>query len=223
MPARQITQPKITDSDTKKMLHMISDGSKHPANLPLDSLQQNNAQKRRRHRVKSRNSRSLTIEMNATQQFRRERRVPRTIQCHFVFFLDFVTWMGEALGKLAISCKEKQALGLCVQAPNVEQPRKFCRQQIENSVADVRISPRGDESGGLMEHDGERRGDPNKFTIHFDVIATAGLRAEVRADFTVDRDPPRRDQFIAITARSDTGCGEKTVETHNRDSQFVKS
>ena len=87
----------------------------------------------------------------------------------------------------------------------------------------MRISPSGDESGGLMEHDGERRGDPNKFAIHFDVIATAGLRPEVRAGFTVDSDSPRRDQFIAIPARSDTGCGEKTVEAHNRDSQFVKS
>jgi hypothetical protein len=74
-----------------------------------------------------------------------------------------------------------------------------------------------------MEHDGERRGDPNKFAFHFDVISTAGLRAEVRTSFTVDSNPPRRDQFIAVPARSDTGCGEKTVEAHNRDSQFVKS
>ena len=76
----------------------------------------------------------------------------------------------------------------------------------------MRISPSGDESGGLMEHDGERWGDPNKFAIHFNVIATAGLRAEVRAGFTVDSDPPRRDQFIAIPARSGTGCGEKTIQ-----------
>jgi len=87
----------------------------------------------------------------------------------------------------------------------------------------VRISPSGDESGRLMEHDGERRGNPNKFAIYFDVIATAGLRAEIRAGFTVDSDPPRRDQFIAIPARSDTSCGEKTVEAHNRDSRSVKS
>ena len=74
-----------------------------------------------------------------------------------------------------------------------------------------------------MEHDGERRRDPNKFAIYFDVIATAGLRAEVRAGFTIDSDPPRQDQFIAIPARSDAGCGEKTVEAHNRDSPSVKS
>jgi hypothetical protein len=128
MSARQITQPKITDSNTPKMLHSVSDRSKHPANLPLDSLQQYNAQKRRRHGVQSCNSGSLTIEANSAQQFRRERGVPRPIQCHFVFLLDFVTWMSEALGKLAVICEEKQALGLCVQAPDVEQSRKFCRQ-----------------------------------------------------------------------------------------------
>lgn len=121
MPARQISQAKITDSNTEKMLHPVSDASKHAANLPLDSLQQYNAQKRRRHGVQSRNSGSLTVEKNSAQQFRRERGVPRPIQCHFVFLLDFVTWMGEALGKLAVICEEKQALGLCVQAPDVEQ------------------------------------------------------------------------------------------------------
>jgi hypothetical protein len=121
MSARQITQPKITDSNTQKMLHSVSDRSKHPANLPLDSLQQYNAQKRRRHGVQSRNSGSLTIEGNSAQQFRRERGIPRPIQCHFVFLLDLVTWMGESLGKLAVICEEKQALGLCIQTPDVEQ------------------------------------------------------------------------------------------------------
>lgn len=193
------------------MFYVISDGSKHPANLPLDSLPQHNAQTRWRHGVKSRNSCSLTVEKDSAQQFRRERGVPRPIQCYLVFLFDFVTWMGEALGKLAVICEEKQAFGLCVQTPDAEQPREFCWQQIENSVADVRIAPSGDESGGLMEHDGERRRDPNKFAIHFDVVAPAGLRAEVSAGFTVNSDPARRDQSIAAPARSHAGRGEKTI------------
>ena len=119
--------------------------------------------------------------------------------------------MSEALGKLAVICEQEQAFGLCVQTPDAEQPREFCWQQIENSVADVRISASGDESSGLMEHNGERRGDPNKFAIHFDVVAPVGLCAEVNADFTVDNDPARRDQFIAVPARPETGRGEKTI------------
>jgi hypothetical protein len=74
-----------------------------------------------------------------------------------------------------------------------------------------------------MEHDGEQRGDPDKFAIDFDVVAPSGLRAEVSAGFTVDSDPALRDQFIAVPARSDTGRGEKTIQAHNRDSKYVKS
>ena len=69
-----------------------------------------------------------------------------------------------------------------------------------------------------MQHDGERRGDMNKFAIHLDVVACVGLCTEVGAGFTVDSDLSRRDQFITVPARSNTGRGEKTVKAHNRDS-----
>jgi hypothetical protein len=100
---------------------------------------------------------------------------------------------------------------LCVQAPNVEQPREFCRQQIKNSITHVPISPGGNESGGLVQHDGQWRRDVNKFAIHLDVVAPAGLRTEVSAGFTVDSDPARRDQFIAMPTRSDTRSGEEAI------------
>jgi hypothetical protein len=62
-----------------------------------------------------------------------------------------------------------------------------------------------------MQHDGERRGDMNKFAIHLDVVAHVGLRAEVSARFTVDSDQSRRDQFIAVPARSNARRGEETI------------
>jgi hypothetical protein len=62
-----------------------------------------------------------------------------------------------------------------------------------------------------MEHDGERRDDPNKFALHFDVVAAAGLRAEISAGFAVDCDAAGRDQFVAVPARSDTRGGEKAI------------
>jgi len=37
------------------------------------------------------------------------------------------------------------------------------------------------------------------------------LRAEVSAGFTVDRDPARLDQFIAMPTRSDTRSGEEAI------------
>jgi hypothetical protein len=119
--------------------------------------------------------------------------------------------MRQVLREISIICEKKQTFRLCVQAANVEQPRKFCRQQIKNSVTHVWVFSGRNESSGLVQHDGERRRDMNKFAIHFDVIAPAWLRAEVNAGFTVDGDPARRDQFIAMPTRSDTRSGKETI------------
>jgi hypothetical protein len=62
-----------------------------------------------------------------------------------------------------------------------------------------------------VQHDSERRRDVNKFAIHLDVVACVGLRAEVGADLTVDSDPARGDQFIAMPTRSDTRSGEEAI------------
>jgi hypothetical protein len=37
------------------------------------------------------------------------------------------------------------------------------------------------------------------------------LRTEVSASFTIDSDLARRDQFVTVPARSDTGRSEETV------------
>jgi hypothetical protein len=65
-----------------------------------------------------------------------------------------------------------------------------------------------------VQHNGQWRRDVNKFAIHLDVVAPAGLRAEVSAGFTVDSDPARRDQFIAMPTRSDTSSGEEAIQAH---------
>jgi hypothetical protein len=72
MLARQIGEPKISDSNTHKMFDAVPNGFKHSANLPIYSLSQHNAQTRRRDGVKSRDFGSLAIEKNSAQQFRRE-------------------------------------------------------------------------------------------------------------------------------------------------------
>jgi hypothetical protein len=218
MTAREIAKPQITDSNSDKMFHAITNGFKHTANLTIDPLPQDDAQAEGRHGVESRNLCSLTVEKDSAQQFRRERGVPRPIHRHFIFLLDFVTWMGEPLCKLAFICEEKQAFGLCVQPPNVEQPREFSRQQIKNSVAHVWISPGRNESGRLVQHDGERWSDVNKFAINLNVVTRAGLRTEIGANLAIDRDATRRNQLITRAARSDAGRGEETIEAHNRDS-----
>jgi hypothetical protein len=211
MAAWQVAKPKISDANANEIFDAITDGFEHTANLAIDSLSKDNAQADGRQGVESRNPCSLTVEKNSAQQFRSQFGLPRAIQCHFVFLLNFVTWMRQALCKISVICEKKQTFGLCVQAPNVEQPREFFRQQIENSIANMRISPRRNESGGLVQHDGEWRRDMNKFAIHLHMVARVRLRAEVGAGLTVDHDPASRDQFIAMPARSDTRSGEEAI------------
>jgi hypothetical protein len=122
MAAWQVANPEISYPNANKIFDPITDRFEHTPNLTVDSLSQDNAQPDGRHRVESRNPCSLTVEQDSAQQFRRQRGVPWAIQCHLIFFFDFVTWMGKVLSKLAVTCEEKQAFGLCVQTADVEKP-----------------------------------------------------------------------------------------------------
>jgi hypothetical protein len=90
MPLGQIAQPKISDSDAEKMFDAVANGFKHTTNLPIYSLSKNDAQFRGRDRAELRDSRSLSVEKNSPPQFRRERWVPRPIQRHLIFLVDFI-------------------------------------------------------------------------------------------------------------------------------------
>jgi hypothetical protein len=150
MPARQIGEPKISDSDAEKMFDAVPNGFKHPANLPIDSLSQHNAQTRGRDGVKSHDFGSLAVEKNSAEQFRRECRVPSPIQRHLVFFIDLVAWVGKPLRQFPIVCEEKQTLSLRVQAPDVEKMRKLFGKQIKDNIAGVLIFSSRNKSGGFV-------------------------------------------------------------------------
>jgi hypothetical protein len=120
--------------------------------------------------------------------------------------------MGKPLRQFAIICEKKQTLSLRVQTPDVEEPGKFLWKQIKHSVARLLIFSGRNKSGGFMQHDGKRWSDANKFAIDLDVVVRARLCAEVCADFTVDGDATRPDQLITMSARSNAGGCEKTVE-----------
>jgi hypothetical protein len=78
----------------------------------------------------------------------------------------------------------------------------------------MRILARGNKSARLVQKDVKRlRLWSNEFAIDFDVVALVGLSAEVGAGLSVDRDAPARDEFVAMSSRTDTGCGEITIET----------
>jgi hypothetical protein len=222
MSARQIAKPKISDANPDKMFDMVPDGFKHAANLAVYSLPQYNPQTCGRDGAKSRNFRSLAIEKNSAQQFRRECVVPWPIQSHFIFLVDFMARVREPLRQFAIICEEKQTFSLRVQAPDVEEAGKFLWKQIKDGVARVLIFSGRDKSRRLVQDDGKCRSGSNEFAIDFNVVVRARLCAEVGADFTVYGDATRCDQFITISARSNAGGGEKAIETQGRSYKVEK-
>jgi hypothetical protein len=52
--------------------------------------------------METRNLCALAIEKNSAQEFLPDRIVPLSIQCDFVFFLDFEAWVSELLRQIAI-------------------------------------------------------------------------------------------------------------------------
>jgi hypothetical protein len=170
--------------------------------------------------MKTRDFGSLTVEKNSAQQFRRERWIPRPIQRDLIFLVDFVTRMSKPLREFTIVCEKKQTFSLRVETPDVEEPGKFLWEQIKDSIARVLIFSGRNKSGGFMQHDGKHWSNADEFAIDFDMILQSGLCAEVYADFTVDGDATRSDQFIAMPARSDACGGKKAVQTHRA---FVKA
>src|SRR6266404_9331596 len=164
--------------------------------------------------MKTRDFGSLAVEKDSSQQFRRERWVPRSIQRHLIFLVGFITRMSDALRECAITCEKKQTLSLRVQTPDVEEPGKFLWKQIKDSVARMLIFSGRNKSRWLIQHDRKRRSDANKFAIDLDVVIRARLCAEVCADFAVDGDATRCDQLITMPARSDASGREKTVKAH---------
>jgi hypothetical protein len=198
MPAGQIAEAKISDSNTQKMFDAVSDGLKHAPNLPIYSLPQDNAKTRRREETKARDLRALAIKNNSAQQLWSKRRIPWSIQCDLIFLVDLETGVGESLGQFAIVRQKQQTFCLRIETSDIEESRKFFRQEIKDRVARMEIFSSRNESTGFMQHDRKGWSATNKFMIYLDVVARLGLRTEVCADLAIDCYAARSDQLIAM-------------------------
>jgi hypothetical protein len=198
MPAGQIAEPKISDSNAQKMFDAVSDGLKHAPNLPIYSLPQDNTKTRRREGTKARNLRAFAIKNNSAQQLWSKRRIPRSIQCDLIFLLDLETGVGESLGQFTIVRQKQQTFCLRIETSDIEESGKFFRQEIKDRVARVEIFSSRNESAGFMQHNRKGWSGANKFIIDFDVVACRWLRTEVCADLAIDCDAARSDQLVAM-------------------------
>jgi len=93
MPAWQIAQTQISHSNPDQPFHPVANRFKHPADLSIDSLAQNNSQLRRANRMQSRDLSALAVEKDAAQKFLGVFNPPLSIERNFVFLLDFESWM----------------------------------------------------------------------------------------------------------------------------------
>ena len=204
----------MTDANPNEFLYFVSQLVKHPANLPINSLAQDNPHARHPDRLHFFHSGPLAVEHHPGQQLRREPWLPGAIEGHFVFLFHFVTRMRQALGEIAVIRQDEKTFGLRVEPADIEKARKLWRQQIEDRVARIGVGAGGNEADGFVQDDVEFAFAAHQPAPDFDVIALCGLRAEVGADATVNRDAPGCDQLIAMTPRPDTGGGEETVQAH---------
>src|SRR4051812_3715034 len=207
---------ETADSNADESLHGVANGLKHAADLTIQTLLENDAQPIRPDRMQTRQPRALAVEKHPFQKLRTQLCIPVAIERDLIFLLHLVARMGEMLREVTVACQKKQTLGLGVESADIEETRKFSRQQIVNRVGCVGVAPGGNEAGRFVQSDGEifRRSD--EAVIDFDVIPLFDLRAEVSARLAVDRNTARRDQLITVATRTKASGGEEAIETHWR-------
>jgi hypothetical protein len=97
MSAWQIAKPKISDSNTEKVLHAVSDGLEHASNLTIYALAQNDANTRWRERAELRNFRALPIKNDSALQPWSKRWIPVSIQRNLIFLVALEAGVGDLL------------------------------------------------------------------------------------------------------------------------------
>src|SRR5436309_14804496 len=91
MPAWQIPEPKVSDSNAEKPFDAVSDSFEHAPNLPVYSLPQDQAKTRRRARANLRNFRALAIERSSAFQLRSKCRIPWSVERELIFLVHLET------------------------------------------------------------------------------------------------------------------------------------
>jgi hypothetical protein len=125
VPAGQIAEAKISDSNAQKMFDAVSDGLEHAPNLPIYSLPQDHAKTRRREGTKVRKFRALAVKNNSAQQLWSKRRIPLSIQRNLIFLVDLETGVGEPLRQFAIVSQKQQTFSLRIETSDIEKLRKL--------------------------------------------------------------------------------------------------
>ncbi len=80
MAPRQIAKAQAPDPRANQALHLVPDFVEHAADLPIDSLAQNDPHQRWLYRSDPLKACALSIQHDSAQKLRRELRIPRPIE-----------------------------------------------------------------------------------------------------------------------------------------------
>ena len=177
----------MAQSRADEAFYFVADFVKHPANLPVHSLVQNDAEPGRPDLLHAGEPGALAVEKNSGVQFLRELRFPKTIEGDLILFLHFVARMSEVLREIAIAREQEKTFGLRVEPADIEEAGEFCGQQIVNRIGGVGIAARGNEPRRFMQRDGHALRRPNESMTDFYVIVRLYLGAEIGAGPAVNR------------------------------------
>jgi len=219
MAAGQIAKAQTTDPGADESFYFVADFVKHPANLPVNSLPQNDPQPSRLERIDFLEARALAVEHHAAKQLRRERSIPGMVKRDLVFLFDFITRMSQPLGEIAVVGEKEQPFRLGIEPADIEESRQMGWQQVENRVPRIWIAPCRNKTRRLVQDDVESALTVDQFAVDFDVVALTGLDAEISADLAVDRNAAGCDQLIAMPARTEPGRGKETIQAHGGSDQ----
>jgi hypothetical protein len=212
--AGQVTEAKMADAGAEETLHFIADLVKHAADLAVQALSENDAEASRPDLLEMGEPGALAIEENAVEEFLAALRIPAAIERNLVFLFYLVARMGKMLGEIAVAREEQETLGLGIEPADVEEPPKFCRQQIVDRIGRFRVAPGGNETSRLVQDDGEFPDWPNELVIDLDVVARFNLGAEICAELAVYGDAAAGKQLVTKPARAETGGGKESVQAH---------
>lgn len=125
------------------------------------------------------------------------------------------TRMHQPVGQGAVVREQQQPLGVIVEPADGIEPPSDVADEIHHRRAPLRIVQRGDEAGGLVEHEIDRgRLKPEQFAVDFDVIALrVGLGAQLGDNPAVDGDAAVRDQRFRLAARRDPRLGNEFLKS----------
>jgi len=125
---RHFAKSQIADARADKALHFVAEFVKHPPDLAVQPLLEDNPQPGRAKLLQPDYPGAFAVEKNSLAQFIGEFWVPEFVEGDFVFFFHLVARVSEVLSEVTIAGEEKQTLGLGVETADVEEAGKLRRQ-----------------------------------------------------------------------------------------------